>query len=147
MEYIEEHVEHITEEGWKSLCYSNPDAIPLLTRNPEKIHWSLLCCNPSPDVISMIEDVVCSFEEEGFAPFVSEEMVSLLGFSLAKNNIRETYRGKDMWHEEFKDVINLGALSLHPHALPLLQKRPEWIYSNSFSVRPDIYQLPTGTLV
>lgn len=147
MDYIKEYIQYITEEGWNALSHSNSDAIPFLKCHPEKIHWSLLCCNPSSDVIPMIKEFVTSYEETGFVPFVSHEMTSLLGFSLAQHNIRESYRGKDLWHTDFKYEINLGALTLHPHALSFLEKRPEWIYSNSFSVRPDIYQIPTGTLL
>lgn len=145
--YIEEHIDLITEEGWKSLCRSNTDGINLLKCYPDNIHWTLLCCNPSPDVIPMIEEFVKSYESTGSKPLISNEIISLLGFSLVKHNIRESYQGKDLWHEDFKKVINLGALSLHPYALPFLEKRTEWIYSNSLSVHPNIYQMPNGTLL
>jgi hypothetical protein len=66
--FMEENIDHLTEDAWKCLCY-NPFAVPLLTRYPEKIHWTLLCCNPSVEVIPMIETYLTSLlprgQEEG----------------------------------------------------------------------------------
>jgi hypothetical protein len=145
--FIEEHVEYLTSEAWKTLNRNpSPHAVALLQRHPERIHWSLLCSNTSPQVIPMIEAYLASFEENGFAPFLSTPMESLLGYSLMSHHIREAYQYRDMWHEYHRYTINLGALSLHPAALPLLQQRPELIYPNSFSIRPDIYVIPMGSL-
>jgi hypothetical protein len=62
------------------------------------------------------------------------------------HHTRETYQYRDLWHDYHKYTINLGALSLHPAALPLLKRRPELIYANSFTIRPDIYVTPKGSL-
>ena len=138
---------HVNSSLWMALNRNpSPHAIALLRQHPERIHWTLLTTNPSPEVIPMIEAYLDLHEQDGFAPFVSEESVSLLGYSFVRHGIRETYRGTTIWSDTYRTTINLGALSLHPAALPLLEKRPELIYRNSFSVRPDIYITPQGSL-
>lgn len=145
--FIEEHMEHLPLEAWKTLNRNpSPHALSLLRRHPERIHWSLLCSNPSAEVIPMVEAYLATFEENGFVPFLSTPMESLLGYTLMGYHIREAYQYRDLWHDDHRSTINLGALSLHPHALPLLQRRPELIYPNSFSLRPDIYVSPKGYL-
>lgn len=132
---------HVTVGVWDALNRNpSPLAFDLLRRYPEHIHWSLLTTNRSPEVIPMVEAYLLSFEEAGFAPFVSDNMASLMGYHLLFNGHQETYRGYTLWSPIYRTTLNLGALSLHPAALPLLQKRPELIYANSFSVRPDIYR-------
>lgn len=146
--FIEEHLDQLTPDAWKVLNRNpSPYAIALLRRHPEKIHWSLLCSNPSPEVIPMLEAYLDSFTENGFAPFLSTPMESLLGYSLMGNHVREAYQYRDLWHEYHRPMVNLGALSLHPAALPLLKRRPELIYQNSFTIRPDIYVTPQGNLM
>lgn len=39
---------------WHSLS-RNPIAVPLLEKYPQKIVWSMLCCNPNPDVLPLME--------------------------------------------------------------------------------------------
>ena len=141
---VEEYLDHITPEGWLSLCY-NPSAVHLLKSHPEKIHWTLLSCNPSAEVVPMIEEYLSI--PLSMLPFLSEEGESLIGNSFVRHRIRERYQGKDLWHEDNRLIVNRGALSLHPHALPLLKENPRLIYWNSLSVRPDIYEEPTGSLL
>jgi hypothetical protein len=145
--FVEEHLDCLTQDAWKTLNRNpSPHALSLLRRHPKQIHWSLLCSNPSPEVIPMVEAYLDTFEENGFAPFVSTPMESLLGYTLMGHHTRETYQYRDLWHDYHKYTINLGALSLHPAALPLLKRRPELIYANSFTIRPDIYVTPKGSL-
>ena len=137
--FVEEHLDRLTSEGWGILCY-NPSAIHLLKAHPERIHWTLLSCNPSADVIPMIEEYLSSAS-------LSDEGPSLIGMSFIRHRIRERYQEKDLWHEDNRLIVNRGALSLHPHALPLLKRVPDLIYWNSFSLRPDIYEEVSGCLL
>ena len=137
--FVEEHLDRLTSEGWGILCY-NPSAIHLLKAHPERIHWTLLSCNPSADVIPMIEEYLSSAS-------LSDEGPSLIGMSFIRHRIRERYQEKDLWHEDNRLIVNRGALSLHPHALPLLKRVPDLIYWNTFSVRPDIYEEVSGCLL
>ena len=70
---------------------------------------------------------------------LSTEAVSLMGMSFVRQHIIETHQEKTVMDDSYRTILNRGAISLHPHALPLLQKYPILIYSNAFSLRNDIY--------
>lgn len=175
--FLEENLDHLTDEAWNSLSY-NPHAVPLLKRHPERIHWTLLCCNPSEEVIPMIEKYLthllevsnsdpsssttsadkpvlqCTerehnvllhryyeqFEHNSVAyDILSNEQLSFIGTSFVHHRILHSYQGKTVMDESYRTILNRGAISFHPHALPLLQKYPILIYPNAFSLRNDIY--------
>jgi hypothetical protein len=141
--YIEEHMDQLPPSAWKHLS-ANPSAIHLLTQNPDKIHWGLLCNNPSPDVIAMIEQRLLVTDP----PLVTSSiLVSNIGYSLTRFNHLENAQGQTAYDDTLKYTINCGSLSLHPYALPLLERHPEFIYWNSLSVHPGIYQRPSADLL
>ena len=153
----------------------NPFAIHLLKRHPERIHWSLLCCNPSEEVIPMMEEYLTAIlpkdslsdekdQEKRRLPrytewryallrkmeddhliddtpldILSDEPSSMIGHAFVKKNHILSYSQRDITHEFYRTILNRGALSLHPHALPLLKKYPMLIYPYSFTLRRDIY--------
>jgi hypothetical protein len=134
--FIEQHLDNLPHSAWNSLS-QNEGAIDILKKYPSKIHWGLLCNNPSPMVIPML--LSCLVEQYP-ALRLSSEGESVIGFSYTKHNYVETYKGKDVFDEFYRFVINRGSISLHPHALPLLERYPELIYWNSLSIHPGIYQ-------
>ncbi len=141
--YVEEHLDQLPPSAWKQLS-ANPSAISLLRQHPDKIHWGLLCNNPSPDVIDMIEQRLLVTDP----PLVASSiLVSNIGYSLTRFNHLENAQGQTAYDDTFQYTINCGSLSLHPHALPFLEKHPEYIYWNSLSVHPGIYQRPSADLL
>jgi hypothetical protein len=141
--YVEEHLDQLPPSAWKQLS-ANSSAIRLLTQNPDKIHWGLLCNNPSPDVIAMIEQRLLVTDP----PLVASSiLVSNIGYSLTRFNHMENAQGQTAYDDTLKYTINCGSLSLHPHALPFLERHHEFIYWNSLSVHPGIYQRPSVDLL
>ena len=142
--YIEEHLDQLPVSAWKQLS-TNPYAIPLLKQNPDKIHWGLLCNNSSPDVIDMIEQRLI---QDDLPPLeASSILTSNIGYSLTRFNHLENTQGQTAYDDTFQYTINCGSLSLHPHALPFLERHPEFIYWNSLSIHPGIYQRPSADLL
>ena len=142
--YIEENLDKLPPSAWKSLS-QNEGAIDLLQRYPQKIHWTLLCCNPSPIVIKMIGKRFFHPDRSVFlrgesALDLSDEMDSTIGFSYTKHQIIEPHHERTIFDNYYQYTINRGSLSLHPHVLPLLERHPEFIYWNSLTIHPGIYQ-------
>lgn len=78
-------------------------------------------------------------EEISVWNILSDEGASLIGTTFIRHHIHEQWRQKDICDEIYRTILNRGAISLHPHTLPLLKKYPALIYPNAFSLRNDIY--------
>lgn len=135
IQYIEENMDRLPLSAWKSLS-QNEAAIHLLKQDPSKIHWGLLCSNPSPEVIPMIEDRL----KQDPPLSISTEEESNAGYNYSKFNVIERLReNRSIFDDLYKDTLNCGSLSLHPHALPFLENHPELIFWMSLSIHPGIY--------
>lgn len=151
LELIQHHLENrppsdLPDDAWIALS-ANPTATCWLhTCHPEKVWWTFVCKNPSPDAIPMIEtylDLHQNDPDHGIAP----EWSFHFGHELHFRHILHVKDGLTLKSPMFQSLIHPAFLSVHPHALPLLQKRPELIYWPSFSTRTDIFEVPQWALL
>lgn len=93
----------------------NPNAIPILRRNPDRINWRNLCRNPSPDAISILEKNLDKIDWDMLSSNPSAIRI------LEKN----------------LDNVNWICLSGNPSAIPLLEQNMDKVNWFHLSCNPS----------
>lgn len=124
--------------AWYNIS-SNPSAIDLLTKYPEKIDLHSLSRNPS--AIHLLEKNMDKIDWSYLS--VNPNSIHLLEKNMKKINWFWLSHNPSGIHilEKNQDKIDWDALSQNPSAIHLLEKNQDKIYWNSLSQNPSIFEL------
>jgi len=166
---IEKYLDRLfdVDDWFYELC-RNPNAIPLLEKNPDIFHEDNndavlgLSLNPNPEVIPLIEKHLDKFDNIAFSMLAKNPLfIEIFNRIIRPNNeLTEKLNNMflDWWSgvsgnpnviyllENNLDKIDWEMLSSNPNAIHLLEKNPEKINWNNLSLNPNAINLLEANL-
>lgn len=132
IEWLETHVA-VDHLNWYCLS-SNPSAMDLLLRYPERIHWETFTSNPNPRAIQYIKE-----HPEGMSADVyAYQMIALHNYAPEAGEYLRSVGRNDLyalWQERFGTLENMDLTQLSNHSYVRMATNPRVI--EFFKANPE----------
>lgn len=142
---VSEHPNLLDANHWNHIS-SNPNALDILKRFPDKIALEALCCNENPAVLALIEERLSKMTRECWA-CLSSQPYALPLLETHVDNIdwrafsQNTNPDAILLWETNIDKLDKGMVSRNPAAIRFLEHNPNMISYPDLGRNPAAYHL------